>query len=200
MLFSLPTPPPATCANAVALQLLSHTRLPLDAPLLDLGAGASSFLDVLLEQGYSNLLAVDVSAGAVAAHAQQFTTAQNEHVLWLVDDVTQAQQLPALGPVQLWHDRAMLRVLTLPLHQTAYLRMLDEMTLPGWSYVLLSVCLPGGATQQGDLRVHPYDLEQLATFLGAAYVLEQHYPYQELFADGTEQPCLYTLFRRATRV
>ncbi|WP_375434361.1 class I SAM-dependent methyltransferase [uncultured Hymenobacter sp.] len=193
---SLPPPGHSACANEVALRLLECTRLPLDAPLLDLGAGASSFVDVLLNQGYTNLIGVDVSAGAVAAHARQFTPPQNDHVLWLVDDVTCARQLPALETVQLWHDRAMLRVLTLPTQQLAYRNTLNQMTQRGQSWVLLSVCKPGGATHLGDMSVQPYELEQLVAFMGEDYSLQQECEYTELFPDGTAQPCLYALFRR----
>ena len=195
---SLPTP--AACANEVGLRLLQHTRLPLDAPLLDLGAGASSFVDVLLEQGYTNLIGVDVSTAALVAHAQQFTPSQNEHILWLVDDVTRARQLPALETVHLWHDRAMLRVLTLPSQLSAYRRTLDQMTVPAKSWVLLSVCLPDGATRWGDMHVQPYELEQLVAFLGTDYTLHQHCRYTELFPDGRQQPCLYALFQRRARL
>lgn len=187
---------PSACANEIGLRLLAHTRLPLDAPLLDLGAGASSFVGVLLDQGFINLIGVDVSAGALAAQAQQFTASQNDHILWLVDDVTVAQQLRALGTVQLWHDRAMLRLLTLPAQQIAYRHTLDQMTRPTESWVLLSVCRPGGATHVGDMPLQPYEVEQLEAFLGDKYLLLQHCPYTETFPDGTEQPCLYALFQR----
>jgi hypothetical protein len=195
---STPPSPPmhAACANEVGLRLLQHTRVPLDAPLLDLGAGASSFVDVLLEQGFTNLIGVDVSAGAMATHAQQFTPTQNDHILWLVDDVTCAQRLPTLGTVRLWHDRAMLRVLTLPAQLQAYRHTLNQMTLPTESWVLLSVCLPGGATHLGDMNIQPYEAEQLEAFLGAAYALRQQCRYLEMFPDGSKQPCLYALFQR----
>lgn len=193
--FSLP-PSHAACANEVGLHLLKQTRLPLDAPLLDLGAGASSFVDVLLDQGFTNLIGVDVSAGALAAHAQHFTLAQNDHILWLVDDVTCAQQLPMLGTISLWHDRAMLRVLTLPTQLHAYRSTLNRMTRPAESWVLLSVCLPNGATHLGDMNVRSYELEQLVDFLGTDYALHQHYRYSEAFPDNSVQPCLYALFQR----
>jgi hypothetical protein len=187
---------PSACANEVGLRLLAHTHLPLDAPLLDLGAGTSSFVGVLLDQGFINLIGVDVSAGALAAQAQQFTAPQNDHILWLVDDVTVAQQLQTLGTVRLWHDRAMLRLLTLPTQQTAYRHTLDQMTRPTESWVLLSVCQPGGTTHLGDMPLQPYEVAQLEAFLGEEYLLRQHCPYTETFPDGSEQPCLYALFQR----
>ena len=183
-------------SNEIGLHLLKQTRLPLDAPLLDLGAGASSFVDVLLDEGYTNLIGVDTSAAALVAHTQRFTATQNEHILWLVDDVSRPQQLPALETVHLWHDRAMLRVLTLPVQQQAYRSTLDQLTQPGVSWVLLSVCLPGGATHLGDMSIQPYEIAQLEALLSPNYTLQQQCRYLELFPDGSEYPCMYALFHR----
>ena len=181
-----------TCANEVGLCLLQQTRLPLDAPLLDLGAGASSFIDVLLKEGYTNLIGVDTSAAALAAHAQRFTAAQNGHILWLIDNVSRPQQLSTLGTVHLWHDRTMLRVLRYP----CSVKRMAQLTRPAESWVLLSVCLPNDATSIGDMSVQPYGATQLKEFLGTNYAVQQQCRYSEVFPNGGQQLCLYALFYR----
>ncbi|SNR80355.1 hypothetical protein [Hymenobacter mucosus] len=189
-------PASSTPLNQIASRLLTHAGLPLDAPILDLGSSSASFLDDLLAQGYTNLIAANLSPGALEVHQQQLEPVQAERVLWLVDDVTQARHLPQLGPVLLWHDRAMLRVLTLPVHLTAYRQLLDHMVEPGQGWVMLSVALPGGPLREGDFLAHPYELSQLAAFLGGGYALIDHHPYVHTLPSGELQPNVYALFQR----
>jgi hypothetical protein len=190
-----PTPSPRG-SNQIARQLLALTDLALDAPILDLGAGSSTFLDSLLGEGYTNLIAADTSAAALQAHRQQLSAEQVTHVLWLVDDVTHAQELRTLSPILLWHDRAMLPLLRLPEQQAAYHEVLDYMVLPGQGWVLLSVPLPGEATQAGDLPLQPYQLADLVAFLGSDYTLHAHQAHRPRHPNGTLVASLYGLFRR----
>ncbi|GGG61723.1 class I SAM-dependent methyltransferase [Hymenobacter glacieicola] len=192
----LPPAPPVFCANHEALSLLACTHLALDAPILDLGAGASTFLDVLLAQGYTNLIAADLSAAALQAHRQQLAAEQVARVLWLVDDVTHPQELRLLDPILLWHDRAMLPLLGLPAQRQAYRAMLDHMVEPGHGWVLLSVELPGPGPHPGDLPRQPYSLDELVAFLGADYALEQYRQYEQELPSGARVRSLYALFRR----
>ncbi|TGD77576.1 class I SAM-dependent methyltransferase [Hymenobacter wooponensis] len=186
--------PSADVANEVALELLSQTFLAWDAPLLDLGAGSSSFVPALLSEGYSNVVAVDVSPGALEAQAQQLTPQQRDQVLWVVDDVTQAQHLPWLDPILFWHDRAMLPVLTHPAHQRAYQALLTQMVLPRLGWVLLQVDRPGGGGQRGDMRTQPYTIQQLQSFVGPEFALQAYREY--VAQEEAPQPRLYALFRR----
>jgi hypothetical protein len=187
------------CVNQEAQHLLDLTHLALDAPILDLGAGASTFLDTLLAKGYTNLIAADLSAAALETHRRQLPPEQIERVVWLVDDVTHPQELRTLNPILLWHDRAMLPLLCLPEQQQTYREMLDHMVLPGQGWVLLSVCLPGGATHQGDLPLQPYQLADLVSFLGSDYTLHAHRAYEQLLPDGTPAASLYVLFQRTAQ-
>ncbi|RSK23938.1 class I SAM-dependent methyltransferase [Hymenobacter metallilatus] len=182
--------------NQEALSLLALTNLPLEVPILDLGAGACTFLNSLLEQGYTNLIAVDVSAVALEEHRRQLSAEQVERVLWLVDDVTHAEELRLLDPILLWHDRAMLSLLGLPEQLHAYRALLDHMVEPGQGWVLLSVEVPVQAPHLGDLSRQPYSLAGLVTFLGADYALQQHREYMQQLPSGAKVPCLYALFKR----
>ncbi|RPD49585.1 hypothetical protein DNI29_01930 [Hymenobacter sediminis] len=184
------------CVNQEALSLLVLTDLPLEAPILDLGAGISTFLDALLIQGYTNLIAADVSAAALDAHRRQLSAKQVEHVLWLVDDVTHADELRTLSPILLWHDRAMLPLLCLPQQQRAYCEVLDHMVEPGKGWVLLSVDLPGEQASPGDLPRQPYTLADLVALLGSDYVLHEQREYVQELANGVQLPGIYALFRR----
>ena len=78
-------------------------------PILDVGSGASTLLDALLDAGYTNVSALDISAQALAQSKIRLG-ARAAQVRWLVADVRRAGLPP--GGVGLWHDRAVFHFLT----------------------------------------------------------------------------------------
>lgn len=49
-----------------SLELIASARLPKDAAIIDVGGGASTLVDDLLEQGFTDLTVLDISAKALA--------------------------------------------------------------------------------------------------------------------------------------
>ncbi|MEX2587093.1 MAG: class I SAM-dependent methyltransferase [Actinomycetota bacterium] len=52
---------------SLSLALVDQLQLPLDTPILDVGGGASTFVDGLLDRGFSHVTVVDLSEVALAA-------------------------------------------------------------------------------------------------------------------------------------
>ncbi len=48
-----------------SLQLIDSAQLDLSAAIIDVGGGASTLIDDLLDKGFSNLTVLDISAGAL---------------------------------------------------------------------------------------------------------------------------------------
>src|SRR5215469_2280359 len=69
-----------------SLMFIADSRLPLDAPLIDVGGGASTLVDHLLDQGYADITVLDISAHALAK-AQARLGAHAHQVRWIVNDV-----------------------------------------------------------------------------------------------------------------
>ena len=51
----------------LSLQLIAITGLPLDAPIIDVGGGASILVDYLSKLGYQYLSVLDISGKALAS-------------------------------------------------------------------------------------------------------------------------------------
>ena len=49
----------------LSLQLIESVPLPLDAPIIDVGGGASTLVDKLWDEGFTNISVLDVSASAL---------------------------------------------------------------------------------------------------------------------------------------
>lgn len=94
---------------ALSLALIARAISSRNAHLIDIGSGASTLLDLLLENGYQNITAVDISAAALRV-AQQQLGLRAAQVKWIEADVTQLRLPP--NSVDVWHDRAVYHFLT----------------------------------------------------------------------------------------
>ena len=182
---------------AAALQLFARAALPFDAPVVDVGAGLSPFLDGLLRQGYTNLIATDVSATALDRHRRQLRPEVAERVLSVVDDVTAPQHLPLLDPVVLWHDRGLLHSLLSATQTQAYCRLLNHMVLAhGWVLVGVRAPQPGPPLTEAGLLVQPYDVAALGALLGTNFALRHALEQVHQTPQGEQQAYTYGLFQR----
>ena len=96
---------------SVSLQLLAQAGLSAHSRLIDVGAGASTLVDDLLDRGLRDISVVDVSAEALAL-ARRRLGERADRVTWYAGDILELA-LPG-GSFDLWHDRAVLHFLTDP--------------------------------------------------------------------------------------
>ncbi|MGE5223312.1 MAG: class I SAM-dependent methyltransferase, partial [Omnitrophica WOR_2 bacterium] len=106
------------------LQLLEKCELSLEDPVLDVGAGASTFIDCLIEKGFRQVYALDISATALDRLKARLGEEKSRRVSWIVADITRPASLEQLKGIALWHDRALLHFLTREDRRLAYRRIL----------------------------------------------------------------------------
>src|SRR5918995_3339955 len=70
--------------------------------IIDVGGGASSLVDHLLELDLDRIAVLDISAAGLAVAQHRLGSRANE-VQWIVGDVTEIRDL---GRFEIWHDRA----------------------------------------------------------------------------------------------
>jgi ubiquinone/menaquinone biosynthesis C-methylase UbiE len=99
--------------------LLKRAGLGKQSRVIDIGGGASTLVDDLLERDVAHITVLDISAEALRV-AQQRLGARAHRVEWLVADITKAE-LPS-GGFDLWHDRAVLHFLSEKSATAAYVR------------------------------------------------------------------------------
>lgn len=177
-----------------SLSLIERCALPLDAPLIDIGAGASLLIDRLLDRGHSAIAALDISEHALAALRERL----GEHagaVRWLLADITDPATGGQIGEVAIWHDRALLHFCVDPVARDAYLTTLREAVRPGGSVVLAAFAI-GGATMCNGLPVHNYDAESLSSLLGPEFELNESLEHTYHQPWGNPRPYVYSRFTR----
>lgn len=94
---------------ALSLALIAQATSNRDAHLIDVGSGTSTLLNLLLECGYQNITAVDISASALHKAQQQLGPCAAQ-VKWIEADVTRLSLPP--NSIDVWHDRAVYHFLT----------------------------------------------------------------------------------------
>jgi cyclopropane fatty-acyl-phospholipid synthase-like methyltransferase len=178
-----------------SLSLLSKCEIDKDDAILDVGCGASTLADALLDRGFSNVIATDLSAQALQKSQVRLGPVKASRVTWLVDDVTRPQHLTQLSGVAVWHDRAVLHFLLQEEQRQGYLRTLNAVLKPG-GYAIIATFSLEGAKKCSGLDLHNYDEKMLADFLGQDYILHEHFNHTYYQPSGAPRPFVYTLFRK----
>ena len=177
-----------------SLQLIQKCRLSKDARILNVGVGTSTLIDELLNFGYHNVIASDLSGTALEKLQKRLGSKKNK-VQWVVDDLTNPISLSEIEPVDLWHDRAVLHFFTTVAEQNTYFSLLKKIIKPN-GHVLISTFNSEGATKCSGLKVYRYDKELLKDKLGVDFKLVEFFNYTYTMPSGDTRPYIYTLFKR----
>jgi SAM-dependent methyltransferase len=181
-----------------SLDLIAQTELLKTDRILDVGTGSSLLIKHLLERGYENLLAADISEKALSLNKQQIGKAADK-VTWLLDDLTNPQQLHELDHVALWHDRSVFHYITDFKERLSYFSLMNRVVREEGCVILAASNEQGEATQSG-LAVRTYNLDLLQSFMGPGYYVIDSFNINEKNANGDQEPMLYALFKRVPYV
>jgi len=176
--------------HEVSIEFISNSGIAKDARILDVGSGATTLLDDLLKEGYSNIVAMDISASALAVSKQRLANL----IKWKVADITHPLEIEE-NSIDLWHDRAVLHFFTSNMEKQGYLDNLKKVVKKS-GFVIIETFSPEGAPQCSDLELQRYDEEMLETFLGLEFELIQFKKHVHSTPSGSERPYVSTLFKR----
>ena len=178
-----------------SIRLIEQCKLPKTAKILNVGAGATTLVDELLQLGYQNVIANDISKKALRELQSRLGIERSAQVRWVVDDLTNPRELDKLELIDLWHDRAVLHFFTETAHQDAYFKLLRKLVRPG-GYVIIAAFNLGGASQCSGLPVVRYDAGTLQDKVGKEFNLLEHFNHTYTQPSGDTREYVYTLFRR----
>jgi len=177
---------------AESLRLIREAAPP-DASIIDIGAGASTLVDDLLDAGLSRLTVLDISEAALdVARARLGLRAQG--VTWLHADIATAA-LPS-GAYDVWHDRAVFHFLTEQADRDAYVAALNHSLRHGGSAVIGTFALNGPARCSG-LDVIRYDASGIQRALGPEFALTAAAEQTHVTPDGRPQEFVICRLRRS---
>jgi hypothetical protein len=175
-----------------SLEWILALGLEHDTPLLDVGCGASTLVDDLLEAGFTAITALDIAENALDAVRGRLGDSANA-VEWIATDITDAE-LPR-DRFRLWHDRAVFHFLTEPADRGRYREQM-EAALEDNGYLLMGVFTPDAPPRCSGLPVQRYALDDLVAELGKGFDLIRHQHELHVTPGGVEQAYLYALFEK----
>lgn len=174
-----------------SLGLIAKLGLRANDPIIDVGGGASSLVDHLLDLGHTDLTVLDISVAALdAAKARLGRRADSVH--WLAGDITRTR---APGPYRLWHDRAVFHFLTEPADRRAYVATLAA-AVPAGGHAIIATFAEDGPERCSNLPVCRYSPERLAAELGTDFTLVESLRETHITPAQGEQKFVYCCFRR----
>jgi SAM-dependent methyltransferase len=177
------------------LQLIYACNLKKDASILNVGSGTTLLIDTLLDQGYTNIIANDLSEVALTKLKRRIQKKYAFELNCLSDDLTNPSKLEKLQNIDLWIDRAVLHFFLKKEEQQAYFELIHKI-LANKGYVLIAVFSLDGAKKCCGLDVQRYNLERLQQGLGKAFKLIKTFNFTYINPFGGERPYIYTLFQK----
>jgi len=173
----------------VSLALIAATGITHDQPLIDIGGGASTLVDALLDDGWQDLSVLDIS-GAALAVAQARLGVAAAKVRWLEIDLLDAS---LSRDYAIWHDRAVFHFLTDALDRERYRRLAEASVRIGGQLVIGSFAEDGPQKCSG-LPVQRHSEQTIAAALGDAFALLETRREIHLTPSGNEQRFVYGRF------
>jgi SAM-dependent methyltransferase len=175
----------------LSLELIRRVAPDPDAPVIDIGGGASTLVDGLLDAGYRSVTVLDLAPTALAL-AQQRLGERAGLVTWIATDALTASLPPAGYAV--WHDRAVFHFLTNARDRMRYVAQTRRAVRPG-GYTLVASFGPVGPTRCSGLDVVRYSPDALHAEFGTGFQLLDSVPEEHHTPTGATQAFVYCLCR-----
>lgn len=150
----------------LSLEMIRETGVEPTQRIIDIGGGASTLVDYLLDAGFSNLTVLDIAHRAIE-QAKARLGQRAGLVTWLEDDITRFRPTQSYT---VWHDRAVFHFLTDSLDRSAYVHAMAGALQPGSHAIIATFGLDGPEKCSG-LEIVRYSPETLAAVLGDEFRL-----------------------------
>lgn len=177
-----------------SLKLIEDANIPKTSAIIDVGGGASTLVDDLLDRGYESLTVLDLSRAALAT-AKSRLGGRAAHVQWMEANILDADLKAQKYDV--WHDRAVFHFLTTAEERSTYVEKVFNAVKPG-GLVIIATFAEDGPTKCSGLPVMRYNAQELHAEFGAAFQLLGQEKESHLTPGGNEQKFVYCLCRRVT--
>jgi SAM-dependent methyltransferase len=180
---------------APSLELIALAGLSADATIIDIGGGASRFVDALVERKIGQITVLDLSAAALDA-AKERLGERGAGVEWVVADVTTWEPSETYD---LWHDRAAFHFLTDASDRSAYVRHLKK-AVRSDGHVIIGTFALDGPERCSGLPIMRYDEGMLGAILGTDFRLIDSRRHDHTTPWGIVQRFQFSTFRRDSAI
>lgn len=175
----------------LSLELIRRVVDDQSEPIIDVGGGASTLVDGLLDAGYSDVTVLDLARAPLDA-AKSRLRSRAPLVRWVEADVLTAT-LPE-HRYGLWHDRAVFHFLDDVEDRARYVKQAHRAVRPG-GYVIIASFAPEGPERCSGLEVVRYSCESMHAQFGSGFTLVDSVREEHRTPGGALQAFVYCLCR-----
>lgn len=176
----------------MSIRLIEASGVERSAPVIEAGAGAALLVDRLVERGFTNLTAADVSC--VALQIARERVGDDAPVEWLCADL---MEWGAGRQWELWHERALFHFVNRVDDIARYCEMVARCVAPG-GWAVIGTFGPEGPLTCSALPVARYTADELAALFAPAFELVEAHTEDHVTPAGLVQPYTWVLMRRAS--
>lgn len=176
-----------------SLKMILNTAVEKDVAIIDIGGGASTLVDDLLDHGFADLSVLDISSTAIQTSKKRLGRRSSD-VEWLVADITEVD-LPA-AHFDVWHDRAVFHFLTDPDDRRRYVELVNRSVKPG-GHIIIASFGPNGPLKCSGLDVVRYSSESMHDEFGDEFQLVSSVDETHDTPFGTTQEFIYCYCRKS---
>ena len=172
-----------------SIAFIRHTGIKADDAIIDVGAGASTLVDTLLEDGFQDVSCLDLSEKALLTSQKRLQNRRDE-VTWLHQDIRYFHSEKSYA---LWHDRAVFHFLTRASDREKYIDALNRHLQPQ-GHLIMATFSPDGPQTCSGLEIVQYDADSLLSTLGKGFHLVEDKTHIHRTPAGGEQEFIYCYF------
>jgi ubiquinone/menaquinone biosynthesis C-methylase UbiE len=177
----------------VSLDLIRRVAPDVGSFIVDVGGGASTLADGLVDAGYRNVTVLDIASSALEIARLRMREHARE-IRWIHADILRTK-LPA-NSFDIWHDRAVFHFLTDPSDRLAYVRQVRNAVRPG-GHVIVASFAPEGPLRCSGLEVMRYSPTSMHDEFGSGFLLLDSVGEEHQTPSGATQAFIYCLCRLA---
>ncbi|HET6992068.1 MAG TPA: class I SAM-dependent methyltransferase [Bacteroidia bacterium] len=174
-----------------SMEFVRLFKLGKDAKIIDIGGGDSHFVDSLIEEGFTNITVLDISANAIA-RAKKRLGEKAKLVHWIVSDVTEF--VPA-EHYDFWHDRAAFHFLLSEELADKYVEIAKKGIAPN-GFLVLGTFSESGPEKCSGLKIHQYSEQSMSRKFENGFKRIKCISEDHLTPFNTTQNFLFCSFQR----
>ena len=168
-----------------SIEFIEMSNIPKTANVIDIGSGNSYFIDYLVDQGYENIYALDISQQALE-RLQQRLGDRASKVNWIVVDVIDFKPKVKFD---YWHDRAAFHFLSDRKDIDKYIQLTSNYIANGGK-MMVGTFSDNGPLKCSGLNITQYSKEALAELFSIYFrkikcIEEKHSTPFETFQNFT---------------
>jgi hypothetical protein len=163
-----------------SLRMLRSLNLPKSASIIDIGGGDSHLPEILLDDGYSDITVLDISASGIERAKKRLGERANL-VKWIVSDIIDFEPDRVYD---LWHDRAAFHFLTKAVSITQYVKTASEHVS---GYITIGTFSLDGPKKCSGLDIRQYNEKILSDEFSPKFDMIDSFREDHITPSGNKQ-------------